>query len=434
MSKRIKQVIYLFLLLFIYQNVNSQNYYNAPYSRFKIGDILNTGFAYNRALGGSSIALRPKNQVNYLNPAAYTAQDTNSFLFQLGFTGRYAEVFSDMDSDESLNFNIDYLSLGFPIKKWWSMSMGVTPFSRIQYFVREETDDDITGEMMTFDYQGFGGFNEFYIGTAFEFGNLVSVGANLSYLFGSLDRTQSSYLPEYLYSSARIENKQNYIAGDLYYKFGLQIHPVIKDNHYLTLGVTYDLESDINVKLKGNTMRYHNAVDMIYFDSLVFSLDTINPLVLPSKLGIGLSYSYKDIVTVTGEYSRQDWSGTDIVNSYFSTGLYESFRFGIELYPAPLKVNQRLNYFDRIRYRVGGRQTKSYLNYGSQNISSWGLSAGLGLPIKNSRKLFSGTTFNIGYSFDQKGTTNNGLIKENNHVVTFGLTLHDFWFLKPKYD
>jgi hypothetical protein len=434
MLKQIKLVIYITLLLLICKNVSSQNYYNAPYSRFIIGDILNSGFAYNRSLGGSSIAIRPKNQVNYLNPASYTAQDTNSFLLHIGFTGRYAEVFTNLDNDESVNFNIDYFSIGFPLKKWCNMSIGVTPFSRIQYFVREETDGEILGEQMAFDYKGFGGFNEFYIGTAFEFGNLVSVGANFSYLFGSLNRTQSSYLTEHLYSSTRIDNKQSYIAGDLYYKLGIQIHPVIKENHYVTLGLTYDLESDIKVKLKDNTMRYHNAVDMMYFDTLLFKQDTLAPLVLPSKLGIGLTYSYKDIFTVTGEYSKQDWSGTNIDNSYFSTGKYESFRFGLEFYPAPLKVNQRLNYFDRIRYRIGGRQINSYLNYGNRNISTWGLSAGLGLPIKNSRKIFSGTTFNIGYSFDQRGTTNIGLIKEKIHVVTFGLTLHDFWFLKPKYD
>lgn len=434
MLKKLKLVIYLIILLPLYQNANSQNYYNAPYTRFMVGDLINSGFAYNRALGGSSIALRPQNQVNYLNPASYTAQDTNSFLLQVGLTGRFAQVSSSIDNDQSVNFNIDYFSVGFPIKKWWNMSVGVTPFSRIQYFVREEKTDPNIGEVMTFDYNGFGGLNEFYIGTAFELGEIASIGAHMGYIFGSLDRTQTSYMPEHLYESSTISNQQNYIIGDLYYKVGVQVHPVIREDHHFILGATYDLKSNLHVKLKDNTMRYHTSARLSYLDTLSYNLDTIAPLSLPAKIGLGLTYSYKDFITITAEYSRQDWSGTEIVNSNFSTGLYTSYRFGIEFHPAPMKESQRLNYLDRVRYRIGGSQTNTYIYYGDQNIDSWSLSAGLGLPIKNSRKIFTGTTFNIGYSFTNKGTTDMGLIKENIHVVTFGLTLHDFWFLKPKYD
>lgn len=434
MSKIFKPVIFLIFLITVAQSAISQNYYNAPYTRYKIGDLTDYGFAYNRSLGGSSTALRPKNQINYLNPASYTAQDTNTFLFQIGFTGRYAQVENEINQDESANMNINYLSIGFPIKKWWNMSLGVTPYSRVQYFLREEIDSTYVGENVSKDLKGNGGFNEFYLGTAFEIANTVSIGAHFGYLFGSLDRTIEVYLTDLVNSSSLIMHQQNYIAGDFHTKLGIQVHPTF-NNHKFVLGATYEMDSDIDIKLKGNTMRLHSATEArLGIDSLRFELDTIEPLFLPKKLSIGLTYNYKDAIVVTGEYTQQDWTGTEIATSRFEPGMYTSYRFGIEFCPATLKVNQRLNYTDRVHYRIGGNSTQSYLYYDDQNISSWGLSAGLGLPIKNSRKIYSGTTFNLGYSYGQKGTINDGLIKEKIHIITFGLTLHDFWFLKPKYD
>ncbi len=433
MLKIFKHVIFLISLFTMVQAAISQNYYNAPYTRYKIGDINDYGFAYNRSLGGSSTALRPKNQINYLNPASYTAQDTNTFLFQIGFTGRYAQVENEINKDKSANFNIDYLTVGFPVKRWWKMSLGVTPYSRVQYFLREEIDSTNVGENINKDVKGFGGFNEFYIGTAFEIANTVSIGAQVGYLFGSLDRSIEVYIPDMINSTGLIMHQQNYIAGDLKSKFGIQIHPTLANDHKIVLGATYEMDNDIDVKLKANTLRLH-AASINLKDSLRFELDTIAPLHLPQKLSVGLSYSYKDAIMVTGEFTQQDWSGTEIVTSSFKPGKYTSYRLGVEFCFAPLKVNQRLSYIDRIHFRAGGNSTQSYLYYNDQNISSWGLSAGLGLPIKNSRKIYSGTTFNIGYSYGQKGTTDNGLIQEKIQIITFGLVLHDFWFLKPKYD
>ncbi len=433
MLRKIKGGILIIGLLSL-KVVSGQNYVNSPYTRYLIGDVINTGFAYNKALGGSSIALRPHNQVNYLNPASYTAQDTNSFLFQVGFTARYAEIQTGVDSDVSTNSNIDYLAIGFPLTKWWNISLGTTPFSRAQYFFRQE-DTVSYGEKITFDYSGFGGFNEFYIGNSFAVHDFISVGFNMSYLFGSLERKQESYLTDLRYYSAKIENKTDYIASDFYFKAGLQAYPTIKEKHKITVGITYDFESNIDVRLKGRTLRYNTAESSRTLDSLYFNDDTLSPLKLPGKLGLGLAYTYDNKLTVNAEYITQDWTGTDIVTSGFKAGKYESFRFGVEYNPVSLATRTRVNYFKRIHYRAGGFYTKSYLyNSSGKNITSYGMTAGLGFPLKNARKLFTGTSLNIGYQYGVRGTTEDGLIKENHHTITIGLILHDFWFLKPKYD
>jgi hypothetical protein len=428
----------IFLVLMLSTKAFSQNYINSPYTRYKIGDLIDDGFAYNRSLGGSSIGIRPHNQINYLNPASYTNQDTTSFLMQIGLTGRMAKVSTEFDNDKSLNFNIEYLTIGFPVTKWWNMSVGATPFSRIQYSVREQTDSINLGEKMTFDYSGSGGFNQFYIGNAFKFGNLLSIGANVAYLFGSLDRKQSSYLTDYQYRSARIEQSSNYIAGDFYFKLGAQFHPIIKDKHKIVLGATYDFKSNINTNVKGKTIHFNefdpSTPNNYLIDTITYNSGTKDTFVLPAKLALGFSYNYNDIVMITGEYIRQDWAGTGLISSNVKTGLYESYRFGIEFVPEPYPKKVRTPYYNRIHYRAGYYHANTYLNFNNKPISNYGFSAGIGLPIKYDRKAFYGTTFDIGYQYGIRGTTNNGLIQENIHMITFGLTLHDFWFLKPKYD
>ncbi|HOK51275.1 MAG TPA: hypothetical protein PLF75_05240, partial [Bacteroidales bacterium] len=60
--------------------VFSQYTMNSPYSRFGLGDMEFQGFTQNRSMGGIGIGMRLPNQINVLNPAASTAQDSLSFV------------------------------------------------------------------------------------------------------------------------------------------------------------------------------------------------------------------------------------------------------------------------------------------------------------------------------------------------------------------
>lgn len=441
MLRIIKGGVILLMLLSI-KPISAQNYYNSPYTRYLLGDLINSGFSYNRSVGGSSVGLRPKNQINYLNPASYTSQDTNSFLFQVGFAGRSAKVVTGQDSDNSTNFNIEYLAIGLPISKWWNLSIGTVPMSRMQYNFREVLDENIYGEQVFLDYSGFGGFNEFYIGNAVSVNDLVSVGVNFSYIFGSLDRTQESYMPLRSFSSASIENSSKYIASDFYFKTGIQIHPTIKEKHKLILGLTYDLATDLKITQKKQNLRISpsfkqvsNGIDQTLTDTLL-NIDESTNISIPAKIGLGFGYTYNERVSINAEFITQDWSGTNIVASNFKSGVYSSIRFGASYNPEPISNKMRVNYLKRMSYRIGGNLTNSYLyaTNGNINIKDIGMSAGLSFPIKNARKLYTGTTFNVAYQYGSRGTSDNGLIKENYQILTFGITLHDFWFLKPKYN
>ena len=433
MSKIVKGGI--FIVLFFSQALIAQNYYNSVYTRYLLGDLMNTGFSYNNSLGGSSLGLRPHNQINYLNPASYTTQDSSSFLFQAGFTGRSAKVFNNIDKDRTTNFNLDYLAIGFPVAKSIKMSVGAVPFSRAQFNSREEVFSSEIGDTTRKDYTSFGGYNEVYIGGSIEIKKIASIGFNASYLFGSVEKKNITSLPGLLGSSAMVEQIRTTNINDFYYKLGAQLYPTYKEKHKVILGLTYDFKKNIDLKQTTNINRFNvnlNLMDQI--DSIMVDSVNTSRMVYPSKIGIGLTYVYDNMLTVTAEYTEQDWSDNEIAVSEFKIGKYQSYRFGVDYTPVSFEKRLRVGYLKRMSYRAGAYYTKSYLIFNNDNIFSYGFSVGIGLPLKYMRKLFTGSALNIGYQYGVRGTTDNGLIKEEIQVLTFGVTLHDFWFLKPKYD
>ena len=79
-------------------------------------------------------------------------------------------------------------------------------------------------------------------------------------------------------------------------------------------------------------------------------------------------------------------------------------------------------------YRVGTHYSNTYMKSYGYQINEYAFSAGLGFPFKNNTK------FNVGYEWGSRGTTSNGLIKENFGILSLSLSFYDFWFIRRKYN
>ena len=56
----------------------------SPYSQFGVGQLADQAAGFNRGMNGVAYGFREHNQVNYLNPASYSAVDSLSFIFDVG--------------------------------------------------------------------------------------------------------------------------------------------------------------------------------------------------------------------------------------------------------------------------------------------------------------------------------------------------------------
>jgi len=123
--------------------ISAQSLTNSPYTRFGIGEIDRSGFPLNKAMGGISAGLRSDNHINFLNPASISSQDTMSFIFDVGISGVSKELQSKENNLTFNNFAFDHLAISFPIKNWWYMSAGVTPYSKIGYNINKTDAYDL---------------------------------------------------------------------------------------------------------------------------------------------------------------------------------------------------------------------------------------------------------------------------------------------------
>lgn len=396
----------------------------SPYSRFGLGDLVLQGSARNYAMGGIGLALRDGNYINYINPAAYSEQDTLTFLFDAGLSGNYKVMKTNSQSLSLNNAGLNHLIMGFPITKWFKTSLGLVPYSRVGYKIVDYELIPNIG-ITDYSYNGSGGLNKAMWGNAIRINKNISFGINTSYLFGSLTRSRSVSFPsdENTFST---QSQGRVIINDFYFTYGLQLTiPVLKD-YTLTAGMIYEPQSKVRA--------YNDLfVENILVTSTAVTRDTIinytgdkDHVTLPSNLGVGLTLRSGNKLIVGADFYTQDWSKTQILGEADSLTKSNSIRVGIQYQPDQTDFR---NFFKRIQYRAGFHHTETYLTIRGEQLKDYGMTLGLGLPFKNTR-----TTFNFAVDIGQRGTLSQNLIKENYFNFSFSLSLYDFWFFKRRID
>ncbi len=435
MSKIISYLLSAILLCTI--PLSAQVNTSSPYSRFGLGELTQPGFIQNLALGGTGIGIRSGSQINYLNPASYSSIDTMSFLFEFGLQGSqntYAQNSGTTGSplqSKMTNYNIHHIAIGFGISKNWKASIGIVPYSSVGYNIVENKFLSGAG-LLDYNYVGSGGLNKFYIGNSIRIINHFSVGLNLTYLFGYLNYANSvDFISDNYAATTRIENRLN--IADMTYNFGFQYHDTFSDKYFFTLGVVFDNDSKLNTSQKlvqttfypGSKTSVGDSINIdpeFVVNSEILQVQTL----LPRNAGVGFSFGIKNKLMLAGDYSSQEWSQSFIPGKTDSLVNASSLNFGLEYTPNDQALR---GYYNRVHYRFGGYYSNSYLRIRGEQIQDRGISFGVGLPLKGTK-----SSFNLGLIVGQRGTLTNNLIKENYGIVNFGLTLHDFWFFKRKFD
>ncbi len=425
--RRLNNAVIVIVFLALSLKSNAQVAINSPYTRFGVGEISQQGIGMSPGMGGTAIAHRFSNQINFLNPASYSAQDTLSFILDFGINGEIRNLSSQYEKVSLKDFNMEHITIAFPVSRWWGASIGILPYSRIGYNMMLEgafSSEDIYRVY----YEGNGSLNKFYLGSSFRLGKHLAIGGNLSYIFGSYERNKRVSLP--LEGSAETEYINETTIGDLMINFGIQAFMKSKKGNELIFGVTLDN----NTELKG---KYSSLL----INSYALNIDTMERLenqkggiTVPMRFGAGILYTYKNKLLVAFDYTTQNWSEARFFGEADSLTSSSSFKLGLQYTPVAISEVRRAPYWQRISFRAGGYYNKTYLDINGKQLEDYGMTFGIGIPWKNERNLLTKTTFNISYQLGWQGSLENGLVKETYHVFSIGFTFYDFWFIKPKYD
>ena len=414
----------------------------SPYTRFGLGDLSQEGFGQNMGMGGTGIAMRDENKLNYLNPAAYTARDSMSVLLDFGMTGyknsyKTNELTSGNElTSEWYNANFHHLALSVPIGKNFAMGTGIVPYSSVGYNLKQEYNELGTGDAIDYYFKGNGGVLKYFLGLSAEMFNRISVGVNMNYLHGDITRQRQITFPKNR-GFAETKALEEIVIGHTYFGFGLQYKEVFGEKFFFTLGGTYDMETKLNSAFNSSVTNTFPGEGFAINDSVVVKpdVDIINDqsdksITLPMKIGVGLAFGIPGKLTVTGDYMQQDWASIDnatlLPQGSYDLAVATSLRAGIEYTP---DFEAFRGYYNLMSYRLGGFMNESYVKIGDYQLNDYGITFGVGLPLGRTK-----SSLNIAFTYGSRGTLENNLIKENYGILTFNVTLHDLWFFKRKYE
>lgn len=405
----------------------SQVSISSPYSIFGVGNLYGVSSQMNMALGGAATAFSSPYFINPANPASYMAFDTNSFVFDAAFNLRSGTL-KTIDQSQKTRFGtLSNLYFGFPVTKWWRSSMGIMPYSNVGYDMQGSQTIENIGNMVTV-YKGSGGLNKAYIGNAFSPVKGLSVGVNMSYIFGNLVKERAVTFPDsgaflntMVRSSARL-NKLNFDAGLIYRK-------TMKEGRFFQVGLTFHPKQFLfgQVEKIAYSYRYDPSTNSEKIrDTISYELGGNSKVVMPNAYGAGIMIGSTNRWFAVADVNYQKWSEFRYLGT--NPGLRDNLRLSLggQFRPSPVDIGK---YYERINYRAGIRFEQSYLEIKNTRVNDIGVSLGVGLPMKKSR-----STINIAVELGTQGTTNNGLIKENYVRFTIGSALQERWFLKRKFN
>ena len=440
MIRRIEKAFLVSVFLIISVCVSAQDgTYGAysPYSIYGVGDLSKQGTAFNKSKGGTGIATRDKRFINYLNPAAVTARDSLAFMADFGLSGS-SDVYSQGNLRSANNtFNIYDFVMTFPIWRSSAFMVGLTPFSDVGYdFSSIEKRDEIISQTgnITYDSAGKGSVYQLFLGAGVTFWKKLSVGAEMIYYFGNLDKLTNMNYSDASFRSVNAGNEM--MLRGLTGKFGLQYEQKLGGNVSMVLGATYRMRT--NVKGYSTDYRYANQSGVI--DTLRHHVDTLgmSGVKFGDELGIGLAVKGGDKWSAEINYLRSDWrkSGFDDVSGFavsgmskFSSTVSNSLRAGFEFVP---NRNDIRYYFRRCTYRAGVYYDKAYYKLDGNNVNSMGVTLGMTLPIFNNRGGYNGIT--LGLDMGQRASRRADMIRERYASFVIGFNIHDTWFRKVQYD
>jgi len=393
--------------------IKAQTSSNSPYTRYGYGTLSDRSFGAGRSMGGIGFGLRSKYQINPMNPASYSAMDSLTFLFDFGVAGSVSSFKDDTNTENNFNGNFEYMALQFPVTSQLALSAGILPFSTVGYtFGASNEKDDVS---YTETYSGEGNLSEIYIGGAYDIiKDRLSLGVNVSYLFGNLTHTSTSTISQ---SGAYSMNRYQKIdVNDVRFDIGAQYTYPIGKEEWLTFGLS------ISPGKKLHSKSYDYA---ILTDGSVYQSDTLKNADngVATKIGFGVTYNKLDHVTLGADILYEDWGN----QKYFGDTDYFKNRTRIALGGEYIINTKARNIFSRTRYRAGVHYSNSYVNIKGNGVDEYGASFGLGLPLVDNRSLL-----NIGFEYINIKPNGPTMIKENYFRFTLNYTFNELWFFKRK--
>ena len=426
LSKIKLQLLGVLCTLFLFTESQAQSS-ASTYSALGIGEFNYSGLTNNQAMGGLGISFGSAWNPNVVNPALTTKNSIFNFEAALN----YKMIAADNGSETSDvdGGGLSYIAFSLPVKaSKATIGLGLNQVTSVNYdlLIRSQVTNADAEALNSI--KGDGGISEAYISYGMVVAKNLSLGVTGSYLFGSTIRTDRLALFDQEGAQVGIttEYYERLTVSDVGYKLGAYYFLPLSTKSKLHLGAIYQHLGDVNGKAFAKLAAFGQA-SRPDTDGDLIANDEPGSIYIPNRIGFGVSYekNNKFVIGLEGQY--QDFKKyRSLLNDPLQLKEAIKVGLGFQIVPDYAAVDNGLK---RGTYRVGleFQQTPYYLN--STNINDLGINFGASLPVNQL------SLVNFAMKVGQRGTTNNGLIRENYISFTLGLSLNDnSWFYKRVFE
>lgn len=433
-------ITFLLAVIIVEARAQSTATTSSPYSRYGIGDFSDQLFPQNIAMGGIAAAtnnIGSYNNINIINPASlgyihYTVIDA-------GFSTDFLTLKNSSGSETNSNLALSHIAFAMPITAHSALSLGLVPYSQVGYNYKQTlskgfgTSSPADTNAVNYIYSGEGGLSKAFLGYGFAIGRHLTLGANVSYIFGDLKNMQSTEIPDLAGTlDSRVE-QDNHVGG-FNFDYGAQYTIDFSAIKHLTLGYSASVGNKINVQNSFIVSQYdydsegnqNNAADSVY--------NTQNPnakLQLPRINHYGIVYQKEGSFMIGADFTTGNWS--DLTIAGVNAGLQNSkmINIGGSIIPNSNALNSYLALLD---YRFGFIYEDTYLNVNNVDIKRYAVTFGFGIPLPHDRASTAFYKVNFSAEVGKRGTLEGGLVQENYVNFHLGFTLNDRWFQRLKFE
>jgi hypothetical protein len=472
---RLILIIAIFLLNFplIAQNYNGNSFYSIP----GLGDFLPYGNIRNIGMGGVGLSTSHTDFINNVNPALLHANKNLNLdsaggnkhsVFDAGLMFMIQNSRTAITGLTNLSANFNYFSYAVPLPfssesrlhNRWTTNIGLQQFSKVNYRAtfRDAISGGSPGDSAIYSYSGTGGLYQLYWGNGMDITRNLSVGLQLSYIFGN--RTDESIIqfiiPPSQQNQVLLSQKTNHNAIQI--KPGIAYRKQItgKNNKtisdketeekqvirkdpdkeiYFNVGLVYDLFTAVHGKQVVSTQRrdsLNKVLDLTPLDTTKLNVN------IPSVYRLGISFDKPKSWSIGTDFSYSSWTtykGFDRTSKFTNSF---TIAVGGERYLSSVSKRNRNEDAARKIIRAGLTFTKMPFLINNAQVNDVSVSIGGSIPLTGGQKRLMGsappTKFNFALIAGERGTKQGNLVKELYVKLCVGIIISDLWFLKSKVD
>jgi hypothetical protein len=285
------------------------------------------------------------------------------------------------------------------------------------------TTGNFVSEQDTFSYAlhhvGSGGISRGLIGLSWSPTAYLSVGFSTNVLFGTAEKAETQIPTSREYIGGELTDRVTangvvYTLGAVYTGLG-RIIPVLgafSVGGMVTTGTTLNVT---NI----TTYRFGNRETSTERDT---SVELANTTTMPFSFGVGVGLRVSERVLCAVDYAAQPWAGA-LVNGEPQISLRNSQRIGVGFERLP-SYEPYASLLGRTALRLGAYYNQTYYEPNGQPIDERGVTAGFGFPFSGDSRL------DLAFEYAERGTTENGLVKDKIFRLSAGLSIGALWFVQ----